>query len=136
MPSLVDQNGNSTEEPVEDKRTPEQKVRDEIRSAHTAAFMADFDDVLNKRLAFNIGRCKSVTGLPSGVSLHGSQSDARLNKFVTFMLQELAVMQTFQGKTFGRLLDILEARGMPSFDGEKQDNSNAESECPSNSNAV
>lgn len=130
MLGLVDANGNETTEPAkepEDTRTPEQKARDEIRKAHAAAFMADFDDVLNKRLAFNIGKCKSMTGLPSGVSLHGSPADARMNKFVSFMLQELSVMQTFQGKTFGRLLDILEDRGIPNSLPEETNRGNAES---------
>lgn len=134
MLGLVDANGNEAKpaepatdapNPEADTRTPEQQARDEVRQAHAAQFMADFDDVLQKRLSFLRGRCASVSGLPAKISLHGSPVDQRINKFVTFVLQELAVIQTFQGKTFGRLLDILEREGMPSTQGDTDDGGEA-----------
>lgn len=114
---LVNQNGKPQRPPPEDKRTPEQKRRDTIRKAHAAAFMADFDRVLQQRLQFVRAECAGRTGLPSRIVIGQSQVDVRVNRFVEYMLEQLATVQTFQGKTFGRLLDILEGRGMPDVGG-------------------
>lgn len=101
---LVDGDGNET--------TP--------RDKHVVEFMSDFQDSVEKRVQVLMGQCLARTGLPSRVSLAGAAPiDDRLNRFVIFVVQELAVCQVFNSKTFGKLLDIL-SRGDPTNDGQAE----------------
>jgi hypothetical protein len=88
---------------MEIEMTADEKQRAEI----AAEFMANFDDELTKRTEHLMKQCRARTGLPSRVGLANRAIDERLTRFVEFMLAELAVIQVFQGKTFARLLDII-----------------------------
>lgn len=90
------------------------------RNKHVVDFMSDFQDAVEKRIHVLMNQCMARTGLPSRVSLAGSAPiDERLNKFVIFVVHELAVCQVFNSKTFGKLLDIL-SRGVPTNDGQAE----------------